>query len=527
MASVFKIGKAKTWTIEYSDENGDRHRKAGFTDKKATQALGVKLEQEAKEIKNGMGDRKAMAYRDHEAKPLDEHMTLWAKSLEAKGATVKHVELFASRARRVVAIMMGAKLVDIEPARNSKHADLPKFEVALTKSVATARLSDLTADGVQDALATLKREGKALATCNHHRAAIKAFSKWCDDAGRAREDVLRGVTGFNAKEDRRHDRRTVSIEELHKLIEAAERGPVSWGMTGGARALSYRLAAATGLRYSEIRSITPESFDWEAPSVTVAACYTKNGDPATLSLPKDMVDDLRAFVATIEHRAPVFLLPEEKGAKMLRVDLKAAGIPYRDAAGLVFDFHSLRCEMATLADAAGVSRGVIQGRMRHSSSQLTDRYIRPRLADIDSAADRLPSLKPVEAEPEVLEATGTDGRAVQNPATVENTDGTTAYACNSNDILPLGKTSGGLIIRRSGVRVASPVIKTSLGNDWFLRAFCTFGVNLVSPPCPAKSASNRTEPLSDGHRMGTTFFRGVASSVPVEAIDCRVIHDSS
>ena len=40
---------------------------------------------------------------------------------------------------------------------------------------------------------------------------------------------------------------------------------------------------------------------------------------------------------------------------MLRVDLEAAGIPYRDAAGLVFDFHSLRCETATLADAAGVS----------------------------------------------------------------------------------------------------------------------------------------------------------------------------
>jgi site-specific recombinase XerD len=65
--------------------------------------------------------------------------------------------------------------------------------------VATARLSDLTAERVQAALATLKMEGRALATCNHHRAAIKAFSKWCDDTHRAKEDVLRGVTGFNAK----------------------------------------------------------------------------------------------------------------------------------------------------------------------------------------------------------------------------------------------------------------------------------------------------------------------------------------
>ena len=39
---------------------------------------------------------------------------------------------------------------------------------------------------------------------------------------------------------------------------------------------------------------------------------------------------------------------------MLRLDLEAAGIPYRDDSGQVFDFHSLRCQSATLADQAGV-----------------------------------------------------------------------------------------------------------------------------------------------------------------------------
>src|SRR5262245_54579792 len=42
-------------------------------------------------------------------------------------------------------------------------------------------------------------------------APIKALSAWCHDTHRSREDVLRGVTGFNAKEDRRHDRRTISL----------------------------------------------------------------------------------------------------------------------------------------------------------------------------------------------------------------------------------------------------------------------------------------------------------------------------
>ncbi len=60
----------------------------------------------------------------------------------------------------------------------------------------------------------------------------------------------------------------------------------------------------------------------------------------------------------------------------------------------MFDFHSLRCQCATLADQAGVSPRVVQKLMRHSSLELTGRYTRPRAVDIESAAALLPSLKP-------------------------------------------------------------------------------------------------------------------------------------
>jgi len=93
---------------------------------------------------------------------------------------------------------------------------------------------------------------------------------------------------------------------------------------------------------------------------------------------------------------------------MLRVDLESAGIPYEDASGLFFDFHSLRCQTATLADAAGVSPRVVQKMMRHSSLELTGRYTRPRAVDIEAAAGMLPSLKPAGDAPEALAATGTD-----------------------------------------------------------------------------------------------------------------------
>jgi hypothetical protein len=224
---------------------------------------------------------------------------------------------------------------------------------------------------------------------------------------------LAGVTGFNVKEDRRHDRRTLGVEELRHLIEVAQSGPSWRKMTGPARALCYRLAVGTGLRYSEIESITPESFNWKGnpATATVAAGYTKNGEPATLPLPSDLADDLRAYVASLPPGKPVFPLAPDCGAKMLRPDLQRAGIPYIDAGGLVFDFHALRCQMATLADAAGVTPRVVQRLMRHSTLELTGRYTRPRVVDLNNAAESLPSLrpKPDRSNASTLAATGTEG----------------------------------------------------------------------------------------------------------------------
>ena len=406
MASFRKRGR--NWYYRYVNADGEKLEEKGCPDRRATEEIARGKESDVARIRAGL-DPKELDYRSHVALPLSDHVAAWKASVEAKGATEKHVELFTKRAKRVIALLKGAELAEIDPPNNAKHADLPKFEKALTERVKTAKLADLTKDRVQKALATLRSKGRSLATCNHHRAAIKAFSAWCYDSHRTREDVLRGVTGFNVKEDRRHDRRTISVEELLRLVEVTQRGEDFQGMSGPVRGLVYRLAVATGLRYSEIASIYPESFDWEAPSVTVAACYTKNGQTATLPLPIELAIDLAAYVATREPGQPVFDLPEEKGAMMLRVDLLAAGIDYRDESGLVFDFHALRCQTATLADAAGVSPRVVQRLMRHSTLELTGKYTRPRTVDVDAAAMLLPSLKPQGSRPESLAATGTDG----------------------------------------------------------------------------------------------------------------------
>lgn len=72
-------------------------------------------------------------------------------------------------------------------------------------------------------------------------------------------------------------------------------------------------------------------------------------------------------------------------------------------------FLALLCQMATLLDGAGVSPRVVHTLMRHSTLELTGRYTRPRVVDLEAAAS-LPSLRPdpAPAEPAALSKTGTD-----------------------------------------------------------------------------------------------------------------------
>jgi integrase len=379
VASVFKSPGAKKWTILYFDENGVRRKKTGAPDKAVTERIAADIENRVALRRDGLIDPAAERRAAHERTPLKAHLEAYRAALRAKGNTEKHTETFVSRAARVL------------------------------NRAGVSRLSEMTPARVQEALAALRAAGLSPATVNHHRNAVRGFSRWCWKDGRTVAETLTGVTPYNAEADRRHDRRTLAPDELARLIRAAHEGPTHRRMTGPARALCYRLAVASGLRFAEIKSLTVASFDLKGdrPAVTVLAAYSKNGQTATLPLPADVADDLEVYLSALPPGAAAFPLPG-RGADMLKIDLAAAGLPYRDGAGRVFDFHSLRCQLATLADRAGVSPRTVQRLMRHSTLALTDRYTRPRAADLDAAAEALPSFRPGPRNAEAARATGTD-----------------------------------------------------------------------------------------------------------------------
>jgi hypothetical protein len=183
-------------------------------------------------------------------------------------------------------------------------------------------------------------------------------------------------------------------------------------MGGAERAMAYRLASGSGLRVSELKSLTPESFDLKSnpATVRVAAGYSKRRRRDVQPLSSALVALLRPWLASKASGEPVLKLPA-RTADMVKADLKAARVPYATSAGTL-DFHSLRHGYITELVASGASVKTCQELARHSTPTLTiGRYGHTRLADVVGAVEALPVVATAAAQEQAQGlATGTDGK---------------------------------------------------------------------------------------------------------------------
>ena len=98
---------------------------------------------------------------------------------------------------------------------------------------------------------------------------------------------------------------------------------------------------------------------------------------------------------------------------MLRADLADAGIPYKDDAGRVADFHALRHTFITNLASGGVHPKTAQTLARHSDIALTmKRYSHSYQEQEIDALRKLPDLS--ESSRQVARATGTDEAAADD-----------------------------------------------------------------------------------------------------------------
>ena len=446
--------KSKTYWGRVADADGKVRPVALCDDSDAAENMLAEMKQRAKRISRDDID----PFEEHRTRPLAEHVEDFRTSLESKGNTADHVALTVNRVLAAFDGCQFKKLADLNAGRIANwlaEQRKPKQDIEqdLLPLMRELRDAGQSLQAIADKLNAKKRQtqrgaawtlagvrrvlrsdkegnlvaGLGIASSNHHLVALKSFGSWLVKDRRSPENPFSHLSRLNERVDVRHERRALNSDELSRTIHAAERSEKTFrGLNGSTRAMLYRVAAMTGLRASELASLTPASFDLTAdpPTITVDAACSKHRREDVLPLHLDLVLRLRQWLSECGRQSddqrtvlafdraadvkPERLFPgtwPDKAAEMFRIDLEAAGIGYATDAGIA-DFHSLRHTFISNLAAGGVHPKLAQQLARHSTITLTmDRYSHVGLLDMTAALESLPTIAAPNSQ--TMRATGT------------------------------------------------------------------------------------------------------------------------
>ncbi len=349
----------------------------GTQKKHVAQAILKKLVREKEEELAGLLAPKAL--RDAAQKPIADHLADYVADLTAMQRSRKHLAYTRNRIGR------------------------------LCEECGWQLLRDISSDAFNRwrALQTIGPK-----TCNEYLGHVSAFLTWLQKHGHLTHHPLKTVAKAETKGFERCVRRALSDAELGRMMKSPD-----------GRGLIYFLAAFTGLRKGEIRSLLWVDLHLDGPRtfIAVRAATTKNKKTARQPLVPSLAAALRAFRDQKQAtQGKVFRLGVPL-ARSFRKDLFTGKIPYLDELGRRVDFHALRHTFATMLQRAGVPPRVIMELMRHSDLRLssttyTDTTCLPLYAEAEKLTAFLPS--PV-ASPKSDKTRPGEGKPVQIEALAE------------------------------------------------------------------------------------------------------------
>ena len=410
MAGLFKpsykdkktgqVRKTAKWYGWLTTADGRKLRRPLATDKSVAQAMLAQWMKEVEMEHAGLKD----PFADHRRRPLAEHFSAWESYLFSKARPTPkaqaQVRVTVFRARSVFDACGFKLLGDVSASRVAEH------------------IAGLRTNAPPSANRKQSRH-LSLQTLNFYIKACKQFFRFLVKDRRSPDNPLSHLPTYNVKLDRRHDRRALDTQEIAWLLATTRSSSqVYRGLNGEDRAILFATAIGTGLRASELASLTVGSFhlDCRPPFVRLLAGYAKNQTQVDQPLPVDLAASLRDYLGGKPSNRCVWEGTwRERSARMFANDLTAARaawleeagadaaerarreassfLAYRDGEGLVADFHALRHTFITLLARSGVSPKMAQSLARHSDINLTmSRYTHVGLHDQAAALEALPSL---------------------------------------------------------------------------------------------------------------------------------------
>ena len=414
--TIYKRQDGGPWYIAWYDHAGKRRRLCTLTtDKTAAQRILADKRADAALRREGVIDARQEAVVTEAGKPIETHLADFEAMMKARQRGEGHVKRTLFFIREVCTVA--------------------KF----------GKPNEITADGMNRIMASMKANGNAARTVQGRVVAMKSFTRWLADHAKLSHDPLRSVKRPSVKTDRKLRRRMLTPAEWPYVHATTLTSGPRDGMNPLERVALYATAIQTGLRSAELRSLTKVDLFLasDKPYVHCRGENTKNKQEARQYIQEDLAEDLRRLVANKTPTASVFNMPNAFDvAAMLRGDLAAARKQWLDEVkhdaeahakreesdflavtnhqGESLDFHGLRHTTGAWLALQGIHPNTIKTVMRHSSITLTmDTYghLLP-----DQHAEAVGGMASMMTGKAPLAATGTAGRegAVQGAVGMRN-----------------------------------------------------------------------------------------------------------
>ena len=366
------ISKSGVLIARWFDAHGQRvKRSTRTTNRRDAESMLAEWTREIGLVRAGVLDADDLRQRDELGRPLADHVRDYFESFSTKPRTKMTLGVLRCVLRRLLKLF---------------RAQLGREPV----------LRDFTPMRLQRAMRDRTDDGLSARTANLLRQNAVALANWLTAESRCNlSDFSKRVVRFNEAEDRRKVRRSLTNDELARLLAVGE---------ANGRGLWYSLAYWAGLRRGEIGRVTWGDVDFESRTLTIR--NVKAGRRDRLPLRPELLDQLLAARPLLTPSAlsasRIFATPVH--ARTQRRDFALAGVAPVDADGRVADLHGLRTTLCTTRVRAGVAPMILQRAMRHADIRTTlKHYTRLQLADVATAFDALPAI----VSSTVTSATGT------------------------------------------------------------------------------------------------------------------------
>ena len=410
----------ENWFARFRDADGVMRRvTTGCRDQQAARQVLANIISEVEKIKAGIISREEAHVSVHSDTSLEQHVADYLTHMRACERNADHIQNTGQAIKRVANDCGFVRLRDVERVKAERWL-LKQAEL-----------------------------GMSARTRNTYRIALVAFGNWCVRESRLLANPFAALPRANEAADRRRERRALTMEEIGRLLKAAEERPLHNLMkitrgkdkgkslanlgprackkmrrVGQSHAMFFRIAMFTGLRFSEIKSlkVADVHLDANPPHLTLHAKFDKARRGARQPMSNDLVGHLRQYLAARLIHAQeeargqgepcqIALASEERliaHVPLLRafnMDLEYAGIEKKDQRGRTLDIHSLRHTFGTLLARSGVAPRTAMDLMRHSDIRLTTNiYQHLELVDTAGAVNQLP----VVGSETAVRKTGTD-----------------------------------------------------------------------------------------------------------------------